>query len=367
MGSSVNIPTISSDDPSVVEKAVKVLGNSGLIIYPTETCYGLGADATNASAVKKMSAYKSKQEGKPISIAVSDRKMAEKYAEINDTAANLYDNFLPGPITVVSRGTGSAAPGVESEYGTIGIRIPNHPLILKVIDSFGKPITATSANVAYQPRPYSIESLLSNLPQKNQKLIDLIIDAGELPEREVSTIVDTTLNTENILRSGGVKFPKKGNLVMSAVTESPEETRDFGSMAMLNHIDALQDQAVLFALGGDLGTGKTQFTKGMAKQLGISHTVRSPTFTLSQEYPFTLGDVRGLFVHIDAWRLGDENELQALSIEKYLSKGNVIVVEWADKYFDSLSKLANTRNALLRIGRFNRVSEDVRKITIEQT
>ena len=140
----------------IIEKAVTVLKNGGLLVFPTETCYGLAVDATSPAAVSKLFSYKTRREGKPLSIAVSDAKMAAQYVDINEMASNLYKNYLPGPITVVSRGLGKVAPGVESEYGTLGIRIPDYELVLKIINVFGKPITATSANISYLPKPFSI-------------------------------------------------------------------------------------------------------------------------------------------------------------------------------------------------------------------
>ena len=117
----------------IVKKATKILKSGGIFVFPTETCYGLGADATNKKAIEKLYKYKRRREGKPLSVAVSDSKMAQKYVEINEIAQNLYDNYLPGPITVVSKSLGKVVKEVESEYGTLGIRIPDHKLVLDII------------------------------------------------------------------------------------------------------------------------------------------------------------------------------------------------------------------------------------------
>lgn len=367
MGSSVNIPTIERTNPLSVEKAAAILRSGGLIIYPTETCYGLGVDATRPAAVKKLLQYKSRREGKPVSIAVSDKNMARAYVIINKTAKNLYDNFLPGPLTVVSEGKGNVAPGIESEYGTLGVRIPDFPLIHDIITELGKPITATSANVSYKPRPYSVDALLSNLPDKQKKLIDLIIDAGTLPEREVSTVVDTTLNSINLMREGQIQFKTQAENLMHAHTTSPEKTQSFGSIVMLKHLDTLRNKPLILALVGELGAGKTQFTKGIARQLGITATIKSPTFTITQEYPYSRGASIGKLIHIDAWRINGQNEFNALSISKNIRTGNVIVIEWADKFFPLLQRIAQGNNAQLLIVRLEHFSENERDITIEQT
>jgi Putative translation factor (SUA5) len=133
---------------------------------PTETVYGTFVDATNPKAVEKLNQYKKRPFGKPYSVAVSDRKMAEKYVFLNETAKNLYQNFLPGPLTIISKGKGKVAKGVESETGTLGIRIPAYKLVTDVIKKYGKPLTATSANPSYKKTPYKISDIIENVSEK---------------------------------------------------------------------------------------------------------------------------------------------------------------------------------------------------------
>jgi L-threonylcarbamoyladenylate synthase len=184
----------------VISEAVSVLEMGGIVIYPTETTYGIGVDATSLKAVEKVLEYKARREGKPLSIAVCDAEMAEKYVEVNSTARNLYTNFLPGPLTVVSKSKGVVVKGVESESGTVGVRIPDYQLIRDIVAAFGKPITATSANASYKKRPYSIQDIFDSISEKQKNLIDLVLDAGTLPTRDPSTVVDTTLGDETVLR-----------------------------------------------------------------------------------------------------------------------------------------------------------------------
>jgi L-threonylcarbamoyladenylate synthase len=139
----INLATTPTSE--IIKTAVEVLSRGGLVIFPTETLYGIGADATNQAAIDKLLQYKSRREGKPLSIAVNSLEMAEQYVEVNKTALNLYQNFLPGPLTVVSKSLGRVAKGVESEIGTLGVRIPDYQLVLDIVTAFGKPITATSA------------------------------------------------------------------------------------------------------------------------------------------------------------------------------------------------------------------------------
>ncbi len=363
-----SINVLQSTHEEIVKRAVEVLRAGGLLIYPTETTYGAGVDATNDVAVRKLLQYKSRREGLPLSVAVSDRKMAENYVELNDVASNLYRDFLPGPLTVVSVGKHKVAPGVESEFGTLGIRIPDHPLIRAIVDAFGKPITATSANASYKPRPYSIDTMLTNLSQKQIALIDLILDSGELPHNPPSTVVDTTLNNTNVMRQGSIAFDTaldNSQVILEGKTDSEADTIRFGGLAMTKLQKNLAENPVIFAMRGELGAGKTQFAKGVAKQLGVEEQISSPTYTIIDEYDYRLSSVlQGKLVHADVWRVADMEELQRLGFKEYLTAPNVFVIEWADKFFDVLrDELATARVFLVDIDVIDR---DVRHIRLSE-
>lgn len=348
----------------IIKKALAVLKEGGLFVFPTETCYGLGADATKKTAINKLYSYKTRREGKPLSVVVSDIKMAQKYVEVNEMAENLYKSYLPGPITVISKGLGRVAKGVESEYGTLGIRIPDNKLVLDIVKNFNKPFTATSANISYLPKPYSIKALLKNTPEKNLKLIDLIIDAGELANRETSTVVDTTMNSLNIVRPGQVNLNKKSvkKSIISAQTKSDKETVNFGGMNILKYIDEPLDKPLVFFLSGELGSGKTQFSKGLARGLSIKELVKSPTFTILNEYNYKLGARAGKFIHIDTWRIEDLNDLETIGLDEYLIANNIIAIEWANKFSEGLKKKIKKAGGKIINVIFNYLDENSRKI-----
>lgn len=349
----------SQNTSIVIERAISALRNGNLIIYPTETCYGVGVDATNREAVNKLLQYKERPEGKAISIAVAHREMAQEYVDINQTAENLYKNFLPGPITVISNSKHKAAHGIEAEDGSLGIRIPDYPFTLELIKAFGKPITATSANMSGRKTPYKIEDILDNIPEKKKGLIDLIIDVGELPHNPPSTVVDTRLNDIKTLRQGELTFGKKP--AKTFTSKSAVETQKIGEDMMKELLSELKNNSVVFALQGELGAGKTQFAKGVARALGIKENVTSPTFTLVKEYEFRLktqsSNVKTksqnsklktpkyqilkakYFFHIDTWRLQEEKELADLGFSEMIKPGNVIVIEWVEKVGVLLSSI----------------------------
>lgn len=314
---------VIKNDESAVETAVNVLSDGGLVIYPTETLYGIGADATNQKAVDKLTAYKNRPFGKPYSVAVTDEKMAKKYVVLNKTAKNLYKRFLPGPMTVVSKGRNVLAKGVESEDGTLGIRIPDYKLILNIVKKFGKPVTSTSANASYKRRPYKISDILDNLSQKQKDLIDLIIDAGTLPKNDPSTVVDTTLDDPVVLRQGEIKLKDKNEVL----SRSEENTQNVAK-ELWQKFESLQGKRpIIFALQGKMGAGKTIFTKGLARAMGIEEVVTSPTFILENEY----GKGNKKLFHFDAWRMENPDELRELRFENLIKGKGVISVEWAER------------------------------------
>ncbi len=326
----------------VVKEAVETLKRGGLVVFPTETMYGIGAEATNQKAINTLLEYKTRREGKPLSIAVNGIHMAEQYVEVNAVAKNLYENFLPGPLTVVSKSLGTVAKGVESETGTLGVRIPDYQLVLDIVTALGKPITATSANASYKKRPYAVEDILNNISTKQQNLISLILDAGQLPKREPSTVVDTTLNQEVVLRQGNIKLTP----VLERATHSPEETQALGIELLNKYKHYFGYKSVIFALQGELGAGKTEMTKGIAKVLGIKDTINSPTFIIEKEYNIEtvpdsyLSEKKPMLYHIDTWRLFDGAELEQLGFFDQVSKGNVFSIEWADKVTELFERIS---------------------------
>ena len=308
------------ENPNAITKAVEILKADGLVIFPTETVYGIGADATNPKAIEKLNKYKKRPLGKPYSIAVSNLKMAEEFVTLNQTAKNIYQKFLPGPVTVVSKGKNKVARGVESETGTLGVRIPDYKLVREIVAKLGKPITATSANASYQKRPYKISDVLDNISKKQKSLIDLIIDAGKLPHNEPSTVIDTTVDDPVILRQGEIKFKGKSQVL----SKGEENTQSVAKELFQKYESYLGKRSLVFALEGKMGVGKTQFTKGLAKSLGIKEEIVSPTFNLVLEY--------GRLTHLDAWRLQAPNELETLGFLQMIENKNmVIAIEWADR------------------------------------
>ncbi len=318
----------------VIRKAENILKAGGLVIFPTETSYGIAADAQNPEAVSKLLKYKQRPPGKAISIAVSSKEMASKYIEINPTAEKIINNFLPGPVTVVSKSLHKVDARLEADNGTLGIRIPNYKLILDLIEAYGKPITATSANAGGARTPYSISDILEGLSENKKALLDLALDGGSLPRNPPSTVIDTTTEDLKVYRQGRID-PTQMSLYTSRITNSVEETIEFAEKFIHDvQLTTRNSQPVTILLSGELGAGKTHFTKGIAKGLGIEQIIKSPTYTYVSEYkipddsnsqPITHNSK---LYHFDAWRVQSKEDLNALRFYDWFKEGNVIAVEW---------------------------------------
>lgn len=165
--------------------------HDGLIVYPTDTLYGLGADALSEEAIMKVFDAKGREVHKPISIAVSDDDMIGAIACIDEIAGACIEQFLPGPVTIVVKARNIIPTILTAGTGKIGIRYPNHVTALEIISKFDSPITATSANISGGPDPVSLE--LCNVPY------DYAVNVGPLPGTP-STVVD--LVDREILRVG---------------------------------------------------------------------------------------------------------------------------------------------------------------------
>ncbi|MBP7740619.1 threonylcarbamoyl-AMP synthase [Candidatus Woesebacteria bacterium] len=347
----MNMKTIDLKKTStqeIIDQTSKVLSEGGLIIFPTETTYGAGVDATNPEAVNKLLAYKSRREGKPLSIAVCDKKMASEYVFINEQADKLFDQFLPGPVTVVCKVLEKSeqefdsklAPSVASEFNTLGIRIPDYQLILDLLKAYKKPMTATSANGSGKKIPYTIDDILNNISDKQKSLIDLVLDAGELPHNDPSTVIDTTLSAPITLRGKSTEKTTK------IISNSEQETQEIAGRIMLKNWNEISKNGLVIALNGSLGTGKTIFAKGVAKFLNINEIIKSPTYTYIEEYDFQRHQTQGKLYHLDMWKVEDKEMFSRLEVETLIAKNNVVIIEWFDQIAQFIDSKLNGANII---------------------
>ncbi|MCX7956174.1 MAG: L-threonylcarbamoyladenylate synthase, partial [Patescibacteria group bacterium] len=286
----------------IIYKTLDVLRKRGLVIFPSDTVYGLLVDATNEEAVKKLISFKNRPIGKPISVFLADFKMAKEHVFINENQKNILEKILPGPFTVILKSCQKVSSLIESERKTLGIRIPDYPLILELVKNFKKPITATSANISGRPPHYRIESLLKQLSDKKKQLVDLIVDAGVLPRNKPSTIIDITENDFKILRKGDIVFSDEKTFY----SKTPTQTKKIASY-FLKKLNFSFDRPLIVILKAEMGAGKTVFVKGMAQFFGIKKII-SPSFVIFYEYKLKNQKINN-FIHFDFYNIQEEEEI----------------------------------------------------------
>jgi L-threonylcarbamoyladenylate synthase len=181
-----------------IEKGVKILQMGGVIAFPTDTVYGLGADAFNSMAVEKIYEIKNRPKHRQLPLLIADIERLTALAEpIPEIAWFLARRFWPGGLTLVLSKTDSV-PAYLSSGPTIAVRVPNHPVCLALIQHLGNPVIGTSANISGQPAALTAEEVEQQLGGK----IDLVINGGKCPGGKESTVVDVTCESPIILRQG---------------------------------------------------------------------------------------------------------------------------------------------------------------------
>ena len=173
-----------------------------LVLFPTDTIYGLGVDATDPEAVTHLRELKGREDKKPISIMVSDMEMMEVYAVVTPLAKRLAEKFLPGKLTLVLEAR-NLPDELTSGTKTIGIRMPKHLLCMQLVNQLGKPVTATSANVSGKETEKTPEKILAQFGEKAD-WITKVFDLGELPESAPSTVVDARGKVPIVIREGAI-------------------------------------------------------------------------------------------------------------------------------------------------------------------
>lgn len=352
----MTLKTIEHSLEEITEKTLNVLRSGGLVVSPSDTVYGLLVDATNEKAVKKLIDFKSRPVGKPISVFVSDFKMLGQNVKLTDHE-KILGQLLPGPFTIVLESRHQTSKLLESESGTLGVRIPDYKFITDLVKQFGKPITATSANLSGQSSHYSIDALLNELPDSKKDLIDLIIDAGKLPKNKPSTVIDMNEGDMHTIRSGDLVLKNS----QTFTSDSPEQTRKTAAFILKNILKKDINKSLTFIIEGELGAGKTVFVKGIGQVLGIDNIV-SPTFVVYYEYPIKNEFMFKNLYHFDLYQLTESEEFKHLGIEKILEQKNILCIEWGEKA-EEIIELLKKKSKIIYV-KMKYVGETMREIEI---
>lgn len=186
-----------------IKKAVKILEKGGLIAFPTETVYGLGADALNVNAVKKIYSVKKRPLNKPLIIHIANKKNVYKFAKnMSSEAKILINKFWSGQLTIVFKKSKLIPDIITTDK--IAIRMPDNKIALAIIKKFGHPITATSANISKKESCVEVKDVIKNLSGK----IEAIIDGGKSKIGTESTIIDLSKKRVALIREGVIPFAK---------------------------------------------------------------------------------------------------------------------------------------------------------------
>jgi L-threonylcarbamoyladenylate synthase len=188
-------------NPQGIKKVARIILQGGVVAFPTETFYGLAADAWNEAAVKKVFQIKGREEGKPILLLVVDRSwLSGLVQEVNPLAERLMEKFWPGPLTLVFRASPNVSPLLTANTGKIGIRVSGLAVAQALTRAVGRPITGTSANLSGRPNTSTAEEVVQSLGEK----LDAVLDGGKTAGGLGTTVLDVSDPFFRVLRDGVV-------------------------------------------------------------------------------------------------------------------------------------------------------------------
>lgn len=219
---------------SSIQQAAVALKSGQLVAFPTETVYGLGADAENPVAVAKIYSVKQRPTDHPLIVHIADKDAAKKWAiEIPQYALQLADAFWPGPMTLILKRSSLAKDFITGGQDTVGLRVPDHPVALELLRSFselgGNGVAAPSANLFGRVSPTSAEAVQSEISSRLSDA-DLILEGGDSVVGIESTIIDCTQSRPRILRPGAISAEQIMTKTNLSMLDSGERIRVSGAM-----------------------------------------------------------------------------------------------------------------------------------------
>ncbi|MGM0602165.1 MAG: L-threonylcarbamoyladenylate synthase [Bacillota bacterium] len=211
-------------ESKAILKAAEFIKKGELAAFPTETVYGLGADALNPKAVKKIFAAKGRPQDNPLIVHIADLNQLEMIikGEISQTARKLIEKFWPGPLTLIFQKSSIIPAETTAGLDTVAVRMPDHPTALALIKASGLPLAAPSANTSGYPSPTEAEHVYNDLNGK----IPIIIDGGPCRVGLESTVLDIRGENPIILRPGGVTREELSEFLQVEIEKSDEEIKE---------------------------------------------------------------------------------------------------------------------------------------------
>ncbi len=205
-------------DVGLLKEVADVAREGGLVAFPTETVYGLGTNAFIERAVRRVFEVKRRPPDNPVSVLVSSTDQVEELGYVNDVARALIDSFFPGPITVVIWSKREVPEIVTAGTGKVAVRMPDHPIALKIVELSEVPLATPSANISGKPSPTKAEHVIQDLMGR----VDVIVDGGETGIGIESTVVDTTTSPPRVIRPGAIPVEEIEDVIGRVeVSEAP--------------------------------------------------------------------------------------------------------------------------------------------------
>lgn len=190
---------------AVIPDISRLLMNGAIVALPTETAYGLAADATKPTVVNKLVRAKGRSSNKPIALMVGDIRIVRRYFYLTGNSKKLAAKFWPGPLTLLLVPKYRFPKKIIGSGNLVGVRIPGDRWLQQILLTLGKPLTATSANAANKPTPYSSTEVRKFIKKTE---IKYLVDAGRLPIRPTSTVVRVNNDKIEIIRAGAISVKR---------------------------------------------------------------------------------------------------------------------------------------------------------------
>ncbi|HET6781084.1 MAG TPA: L-threonylcarbamoyladenylate synthase [bacterium] len=195
------LPILKAWSGDIPRRAVETLSGGGVIVFPTDTVYGVGCLIDNDDAVRRVYALKNRPQTESLPVLLADVAQLDEYAsDVPAVARRLAGRFWPGALTLVVRRSERVPSLVAGGGGTVGLRVPDHPVPRALVQKAGTPIVGTSANTHGMPSPVTAQQAIFELGDR----VDMVLDGGRVPGGRESTVVDVTTDAPRVLREGAI-------------------------------------------------------------------------------------------------------------------------------------------------------------------
>lgn len=307
-------------DEAVLRETIVVLQQGGVVAFPTETVYGLGADASNESAVRKVFEAKGRPSDNPLIVHIADVANIFLFAsEFPAKGQQLANAFWPGPMTLVVKRNMRVPDMVTANLDTVAVRIPNHPVTLALLKKFGGGLVGPSANTSGKPSPTTAQHVLNDLDGK----IDAIIDAGATTIGVESTVIDVTVEPPMILRFGGLSKEEIEKVIGTVQVAVKEESLKRSPGTRHRHYAPNAEVILIEEKNADELEKRYKELTSQGKKIGVvTHSISIPKFIPAQLCKFIGPGVQQFARHLFAsLRELDEQHADVVLVERVAPTG----------------------------------------------